>query len=262
MPPRACPPCTERVWFLTDSLLSAASRGLGPGRARSDWYVISSFIFAFSIIFVQTLAELGIYDEDAGAFRWGGGQGGGQGSLATDASASSGTLGEAGWAEAGWAEEGPITVPAPLVYGVCVWWGFHVIVMCIWGFFYARRMFIDPRKRDCMGRRWGAGGIDWYEPEINSMRNLLIHILPGGSKQPPAPTRQPTNRRPPPPGGLETQLTSGVSTELSSLANSHANSPRNADIPSRGIASPAMSPARLWGAEGYCGTASSPAVRM
>jgi hypothetical protein len=221
--------------------------------------VISSFIFAFGIILAQTLAELGIYDEDAGAFRFPRGI---SGSAAPPSSSSAG--------QGGWTEEEPVTVPAPLLYGVCVWWGFHLIVMCLWGFFYARRMLIDPRKRVCMGRRWGQDGCDWFEPELNSMRNLLIHIGIGQdrAKQPPGPTRQPTNRQVPTPGGVETQITSsGVSTELSSMANSHAGSPREHDSPLRGVGSPPRTPPRSWGPEGYCGTARSPqspasAVRM
>ena len=82
-------------------------------RSDSDWYVISSFLFAFSIIFAQTLAELGIYDEEEGAFLWSGRE---RPSASENASASDFDMGATGPAD-----EEVVTIPAPLVYGVCVW---------------------------------------------------------------------------------------------------------------------------------------------
>ena len=74
--------------------------------------MISSFIFAFSIILAQTLAELGIYDEADGAFQWSGW-----------GSSALGNASAVEWAAEAEAltDEEPVTIPAPLVVGVCVW---------------------------------------------------------------------------------------------------------------------------------------------
>ena len=115
-----------------------------------------------------------MYDEDAGAFRlpgWRAGlSGNASGSLLTgnasgyalsgNASASSQGPGQPSWAE----EEDAIVLPAPLVYGIGFWWGFHVVVVCIWWGFLIRRMLYDPRYRKVLGKRWGKDGVDWYEP--------------------------------------------------------------------------------------------------
>ena len=219
--------------------LSPLASPLASALSRSDWYVILSFLFAFSIILVQTLAELGIYDEAAGAFE-----------IRREDAGSSDNA--AGLSQEAWTEDS-ISVPAPLIIGGSAWGGFHIIVLCVWGVFYARRIFINPTNRKCVGKRWGMDGVDWYEPEMASMRNLLVNILPGGPKEPARPTRESTKRRVLAPGG-SAQTTSGISTELSSHANSHANSPREGY--DRGLASSSLG-ARSWasecGAEGYRG---------
>ena len=124
-----------------------------------------------------------MYDEDAGAFRlpgWRAGLfGNASGSLLSgnasgsalfgnasgsalfgNASASSQGPGQPSWAE----EEDAIVLPAPLVYGIGFWWGFHMVVVCIWLGFSFRRMLYDPRYRKVLGKRWGKDGVDWYEP--------------------------------------------------------------------------------------------------
>jgi hypothetical protein len=120
-----------------------------------------------------------LYDEEPGAFRWRGWRaalsgaglsgnasgsalfGNASGSaLFNNASASSQAPGQPSWAE----DEDAIVLPAPLVYGLGFWWGFHLVVMITWGGFFCRRCFYDPRKRNCMGKRWGKDGVDWYEP--------------------------------------------------------------------------------------------------
>ena len=111
-----------------------------------------------------------------------------------------------------------------------------MIVLFIWGYFYARRMLVDPRSRVCMGRRWGKdlhgnfGHWDWYEPEIHSVRDLLRDILPGGASAPRTTTPPNSKRRSPgmTPGGSDTRLTSGSASGASTTLSSQSNSPRGA----------------------------------
>ena len=111
-----------------------------------------------------------MYDEDAGAFRWRGWRaalsgagllGNASGSaLFGNASAVSRAPGQPSWAE----DEDAIVLPAPLVYGLGFWWGFHLVVMFIWWGFMIRRMVVDPRDRKVLDKKWGQDGVDWYEP--------------------------------------------------------------------------------------------------
>ena len=120
-----------------------------------------------------------MYDEDAGAVRLPGWRaalsgaglfGNASGSrlssnasgstLFGNASASSQGPGQPSWAE----EEDAIVLPAPLVYGLGFWWGFHLVVVSIWDCFFIRRMVLDPRYRKVLDKRWGKDGVDWYEP--------------------------------------------------------------------------------------------------
>ena len=111
-----------------------------------------------------------MYDEDAGAFRWRGWRaalsgaglsGNASGSLLSgNASASSRAPGQPSWAE----DEDTIVLPAPLVYGLGFWWGFHVVVLITWCGFLIRRRFVDPRDREVLDKKWGKDGVDWYEP--------------------------------------------------------------------------------------------------
>ena len=111
-----------------------------------------------------------MYDEDAGAFRWRGWRaalsgaglfGNASGSLLSgNASASSRAPGQPSWAE----EEDAIVLPAPLVYGLGFWWGFHLVVIITWWGFMIRRRVVDPRYRKVLGKWWGKDGVDWYEP--------------------------------------------------------------------------------------------------
>ena len=110
-----------------------------------------------------------MYDEDAGAFRWRGWRaalsgadlfGNASGSaLSGNASAASQGPGQPSWAE----EEDAIVLPAPLVYGLGFWWGFHLVVVFIWGGFLIRRMVVDPRDRKVLDKKWGKDGVDWYD---------------------------------------------------------------------------------------------------
>ena len=61
-------------------------------------------------------------------------------------------------------DEDAIVLPAPLVYGLGFWWGFHLVVMFIWWGFMIRRMVVDPRDRKVLDKKWGQDGVDWYEP--------------------------------------------------------------------------------------------------
>ena len=129
-----------------------------------------------------------MYDEDAGAFRWRGWRaalsgaglsGNASGSLLSgnatgsalsgnasgsalfgNASAASQAPGQPSWAE----DEDAIVLPAPLVYGLGFWWGFHLVVMITWGGFIIRRRVVDPRYRKVLDKEWGKDGVDWYEP--------------------------------------------------------------------------------------------------
>ena len=129
-----------------------------------------------------------MYDEDAGAFRWRGWRaalsgaslsGNASGSLLSgnasgsalsgnasgsalsgNASAASQAPGQPSWAE----DKDAIVLPAPLVYGLGFWWGFHLVVMFIWWGFMIRRMVVDPRSRKVLDKKWGQDGVDWYEP--------------------------------------------------------------------------------------------------
>jgi hypothetical protein len=111
-----------------------------------------------------------LYDEDAGAFRWRGWRaalsgagllGNASGSaLFGNASTASRAPGQPSWAE----DEDTIVLPAPLVYGLGFWWGFHLVVMITWFGFLIRRRFVDPRYREVLDKRWGKDGVDWYEP--------------------------------------------------------------------------------------------------
>ena len=80
--------------------------------------------------------------------------------LSGNASASSRGPGQPSWAE----EEDAIVLPAPFVYGLGFWWGFHLVVVFIWWGFLIRRMVVDPRSRKVLDKRWGQDGVDWYEP--------------------------------------------------------------------------------------------------
>ena len=119
-----------------------------------------------------------MYDEDAGAFRWRGWRaafsgagllgnasgsalfGNASGSaLSGNASAASQAPGQPSWAE----EEHAIVLPAPLVYGLGFWWGFHLVVFITWCGFMIRRRVVDPRDRKVLGKRWGKDGVDWYD---------------------------------------------------------------------------------------------------
>ena len=129
-----------------------------------------------------------MYDEDAGAFRWRGWRaalsgaglsGNASGSLLSgnatgsalsgnasgsalfgNASAASQAPGQPSWAE----DEDAIVLPAPLVYGLGFWWGFHLVVMITWCGFIIRRSVVDPRDRKVLDKKWGQDGVDWYEP--------------------------------------------------------------------------------------------------
>ena len=103
-------------------------------------------------------------------------------------------------------------------------WGFHLLVLLVWGCVYVRRMWVDPRSRKCMGQRWGQGGkeIDWYEK--NSVRDLLREILPGGARAPRSTPAPPNSKR----DGSDTRLTSGTATGASTALSSLSSSPRGA----------------------------------
>lgn len=106
-------------------------------------------------------------------------------------------------------------------------WGFHLLVLLVWGFFYARRMLVDPRRRKCVGQRWGHGGNDWYDYEINSVRDLLREILPGSAG---APTPAPPNSKR---DGSDTRLTSGTATGATTASSSPRGAGGGSRTPSR-----------------------------
>ena len=106
-----------------------------------DYYVLSSFIFAFGIIIAQTLSMLSIYDETPYVF---------------DVTAWWPTR-----------HDPPIifSFPPPLIIGGFTWCIVHLVILILYATFYFRRRMVRPEARLVCSRHWGKGGYWVYGEE-------------------------------------------------------------------------------------------------
>lgn len=113
-----------------------------------DWYVLSCFMFVMGIIYLQLFTGLGVYDEVGGMY-----------SVAVSPPAA-----WPWWPGYDEADAEAMTrtfqVPAPLLWGFAIWWGYHCLIVLLFWSFHVRRSCWPPESRVVCNGRFGKDGID------------------------------------------------------------------------------------------------------